>query len=318
MSTSVRPGRITLLVALLAGSLAARAQTKPLADAWLPGAGQYPRGLATNAINDETFRALAAEHLAEQLKVRWQPVNPPAQAKFTIHFSADAPGHWPARDWRTLPFTRRGAIWEAVLPVDDLDVPLVYFVSDGNPVPALLSPMRVVSPRLSGMEKTSRVFWPFLDGFEEGAVGWELSPVSAGLPLIKTSSAAHDGNASLSVTLPAGQKTLSIGTARVRGWHYTNQLATGLRVWLRAPGGNGKARFILHTGHGTTNGVAVVSTVEAALDDKWRKVDLAFSSFPNFSAAATDWFSIELSGEGPREFLVDDLRLLGRWRLPGD
>ncbi len=307
-----------IALALLAGTWLAGAQGKQLADAWVSEAVQFPRGIATNGLNREMFRALAAEHLAEQLKVRWQPTPPPAQPKLTLHFSADAPGHWPARDWRSVPFIQRGAVWEAALPVDDLDVPLVYFVSDGLPVPALLSPMRVVSPRLVGMEKASRVFWPFLDGFEDGAAGWELASSATAAGPLKTSPAAHDGKAALSITLPAGERAVSIGTARVRGWHYSHQLASGLRIWLRAPGGNGKARFYLHAGHGTANVLVSASTIEAELDDKWRKVDLSFSSFPNFQPVGTDWFRIEFSGEGPREFLVDDVRLLGRWRLPGE
>jgi len=308
------PALATLVGLLL--TVMAQAQSKPAADAWVAGTVRYPIGLATNALNQEAFASLRAEHLAEQLKVRWQPATPATQPRLTLHFSTDAPGHWPARDWRTLPLVQRGAVWEATLPVDDLDVPLVYFVSAGNPAPALLSPIRVVSPRLAGMEKPSRIFWPFLDGFEEGVAGWTLAGASV-LPL-KSSPAAHDGNAALSVMLPAGQRSVTVGTARVRGWHYSHQLATGLRVWLRTPGGNGRARFTLHSHHGTTNAFAVSSTIEAALDDKWRKVDLSFSSFPNFPVVNTDWFSIEFSGEGPREFLVDDLRLLGRWKLPGD
>ena len=243
---------------------------------------------------------------------------PILQPSVVLHFSADAPGHWAARDWRTLPMTRRGAVWEATLLVEELDVPLVYFVSVGAETPTLLSPMRVISPRLAGMEKPSRVFWPFLDGFEQGVSGWELIPSSTAAPPLKTSAIAHDGNAALSVPLPAGQRSVTVGTARVRGWHNSLQLATGLRVWLRAAGGSGKARFTLHTNAGTTSAVSAVSTIEAVLDDKWRKVDLSFSSFPNFPVASTDLFSIEFSGEGPREFLVDDLRLLGRWKLPGD
>lgn len=308
--------RLGLAAALLLHAADAFAQAKPAADAWLEGAVRYPRALATNALRPDAFAGLRAEPLAEQLKVRWQPGQPSAQPRVLLHYSADAPGHWPARDWRTLPMPQRGAVWEATLPVDDLDVPLVYFVSVGDGPPALLSPMRVVAPRLAGMEKPSRIFWPFLDGFEEGLSGWELTSVG-GAPL-KISASAHDGNAALSVTLPAGQRSVTVSTARVRGWHYSHQLATGLRVWLRAPGGQGVARFALHADAGTTNAVSAVSTVEATLDDKWRKVDLSFSSFPNFPVVGTDSFSIELSGEGPREFLVDDVRLLGRWRLPGE
>lgn len=307
-----------IATALLLCIGSARAQTKAPADAWVNDALRYPRGITTNALLPAPFATLRAEHLAEQLKVLWQPSTPVMQPRLTLHFSADAPGHWPSRDWRALPMTQRGGVWEATLPVDELDVPLVYFVSDGYPVPALLSPMRVVSPRLTGMEKPSRVFWPFLDGFEEGVFGWELSATPATFLPLKTSPNAHDGNAALSVALPAGQRSITVGTPRMRGWHYSHQLATGLRVWLRAPGGTGQARFTLHANHGTTNAVVTTSTIEAALDDKWRKVDLSFSSFPNFPVVGADWFSIEFSGEGPREFLVDDVRLLGRWKLPGD
>ncbi len=301
---------------LLAGT--AWAQPKPAADAWVNGAVLYPHGTITNSPQPDAFQSLRAEHLAEQLRVRWQPSAPPTQTRVTLHFSVDAPGHWPARDWRALPMTQRGAVWEATLPVDDLDVPLVYFVQIAGEATPQFSPMRVVSPRAAGMEKPSRIFWPFLDGFEEGIQGWELLDAPPQTPALKTSPAAHDGRAALAVNLPAGWRSVTVGTPRVRGWHYANQLATGLRVWLRAPGGSGHARFTLHAHARSTNQVRSVSTIEAALDDQWRKVDLSFSSFPNLPAVSVDWFSIEFTGEGPREFLVDDLRLLGRWKLPGD
>lgn len=295
-----------------------RAQPGPAADAWITNAVLHPPGVATNLLNQEAFASLRAEHLVEQLKVRWLPAASARQPLVTLHFSVDAPGHWPARDWRKLPMTRRGAVWEATLPVDDLDVPLVYCVSAGSQTPVLLSSMRVVSPRLAGMEKPSRVFWPFLDGFEEGVSGWTITAPSTGAPPLKASPVAHDGNTALSVTLPAGRHSVTVGTPRVRGWHYSHQLATGLRVWLRAPGGSGRARFTLSANYGTPGAVNAVSTIEAELNDKWRKVDLSFNSFPNLPVAGADWFSIEFSGDGPREFLVDDVRLLGRWKLPGD
>lgn len=308
--------RLGLATALLLHAAGAFAQPKPVADAWLEGSFLYPRWLATNALRGDAFSGLRVEHLAEQLKVRWQPTASEGRPRVVLHYSADAPGHWPARDWRTLPMVQRGAVWEATLPVDDLDVPLVYFVSDGSAAPALLSPMRVAAPRLLGMEKPSRIFWPFLDGFEEGVAGWEL--ISVGGAPLKVSASAHDGNAALSVTLPAGQRSVTVSTTRVRGWHYSHQLATGLRVWLRAPGGTGIVRFALHAQSGTTNAVVVGSTVEAPVDDRWRAVDLSFTSFPNFPVVGTDRFSLQFSGEGPAELLVDDLRLLGRWRLPGE
>lgn len=307
---------LCLAAALTLCTAVARAQPKPPADTWVADPVVHPRGLTTNALRQDAFASLRAGLLAEQLKVRWQPAAPAAQTRVSLHYSADAPGHWPARDWRTLPMSQRGTVWETTLPVDDLDIPLVYFISDESVPPTLLSPMRVVSPRLAGMEKPSRVFWPFLDGFEEGVSGWESVPVET--PTLKTSPHAHDGNAALSVALPVGKRSVTVSTPRVRSWHYSHQLATGLRVWLRAPGGSGRARFSLHANAGTTNVVTATSTIEAELDDKWRKVDLSFISFPNFPFSSTDTFSIEFTGDGPREFLVDDLRLLGRWKLPGD
>jgi hypothetical protein len=302
--------------ALLSSALVVGAQTKPAADAWIADPVLYPAGIVTNALRPDGFTALAAEHLAEQLKVRWLSPAPATPDPVVLYYSADAPGHWPARDWRTVPMARRGKTWEATLPVTEVDVPLVYFVSDGTKAPAILSPMRVVSPRQAGMEQPSRVFWPFLDGFEEGLDGWLL--VTPDAPALKSSPQAHDGNASLAVSLPAGKPSVEVCTPRVRGWHYSLQLATGMRVWLRAPGGAGEARFTLHAQAGTAHAVTVASTITATLNDKWQRVDLAFSSFPNFPVASADTFSIEFRGDGPREFLVDDLQLLGRWKVPGN
>ncbi len=294
----------------------APAQSRLAADAWVSGVTAYPRGFTTNDLG-AGFESLRAEHLAEQLKVKWQPGAAAAASPVTLHFSVDAPGHWPARDWRGLPMVQRGAVWEASLPVEELDVPIVYFVSGGEGS-RRLSPMRAVVPRLTGVEKPTRLFWPFLDGFEEGVSGWMLESASADVPPLKPSTQAHDGNAALLVPLPAGQRAVTVGTPRVRGWHYSHQLATGLRLWLRAPGGTGKARFTLHAYAHSPQAVSVGSLIEAVLDDKWQRVELSFSSFPNFPHVSADWFTIEFSGAGAQEFLVDDLRLLGRWKLPGD
>ena len=311
----VFPVALLLLFGCCLGATS-HAQTRLAADTWVGGTPVYPRGINTNDLGGG-FESLRAEHLAEQLKVKWSPGALAAQPPVTLHLSVDAPGHWPARDWRTLPMAQRGAVWEATLPVEELDVPIVYFVSGGLAA-RQLSPMRAVVPRLTGMEKPARVFWPFLDGFEDGVAGWTLESASSAAPLLKLSPQSHDGNAALSVTLPAGQPAVTAGTARVRGWHYSHQLATGLRIWLRAPGGAGKAKFTLHAHARTSQAVSVVSLVEATLDDKWQRVELSFSSFPKFPHVSADWFTIEFSSQKPQEFLVDDLRLLGRWKLPGD
>lgn len=294
----------------------AAAQARLPADAWLSGAPVYPRGFSTNDLAGG-FESLRAEYLAEQLKVKWQPGPGTLPGPVTLYFSVDAPGHWPARDWRTLPMTRRGAVWEAVLPVEQLDVPLVYFLSGGEGS-RRLSPMRAVVPRLTGMEKPTRLFYPFLDGFEDGVAAWTLGTPAAAIPPLQTSPQAHDGHAALLVTLPTGQPHVTVGTARVRGWHYAQEFATGLRLWLRAPGGAGRARFTLHAHAHTSQAQSVPSLLEVTLDDRWQRVELSFTSFPKFPLVNADWFTIEFSAPTPQTFLVDDLRLLGRWKLPGD
>jgi hypothetical protein len=288
----------------------AHAEPKPPADAWLTEAIALPRHVTTNAPDAATFAALHTKLLAEQLRVRW-PVTAGIDARtVTLHFSADAPGHWPSRDWRALPMTRRGENWEANLPVDDLEVPLVYFVS-AQGAPLRCSPLRVVAPRAAGLEQASRVFWPFLDGFEEGLAGWETT----GNATLKLTPLAHDGHAALVIAAPDGQRAVRVSTPRVRGWHYTLQLATGVRVWLRATRG-GVVRFHLHAHADSPHATSATSSIEVNARDQWQRVDLAFTSFGPFNFASMDRFTIEFAGEG--ELLVDDLRLLGRWRLPGD
>ena len=303
-------GRVGIVGVIWLCAQLARAEPKPPADAWLTEAVALPRHVTTNAPDAATFATLHTELLAEQLRVRW-----PAAAGFpaqtvTLHFSADAPGHWPSRDWRALPMTRRGENWEANLPVDDLEVPLVYFLR-AQGATQRCSPLRVVAPRAAGLEQPSRVFWPFLDGFEEGLTGWETS----GNATLKLTPLAHDGHAALAIAAPDGLRTVRVSTPRVRGWHYTLQLATGVRVWLRAPRG-GVVRFHLHAHADTPHATSATSSIVVTARDQWQRVDLAFTSFGQFNFASMDRLTIEFTGDG--ELLVDDLRLLGRWRLPGD
>ena len=44
-------------------------------------------------------------------------------------------------------------------------------------------------------------------------------------------------------------------------------------------------------------------------------MELFFSALPRLSLGAVDLFAIEFVADGPREFLVDDLQLLGPWKL---
>ncbi len=288
----------------------------PPADQWLTNFVQFPPRVATNTLRATGFETLQAEAIAGKLKLSWQN---PALASNTVviaYASADEPGHWPVRDWRAYPMRLRGTQWDATVPIENIDVPLVYFVQAARTTATNVSRMRVCRPRAAGLEEPSQIFWPFREGFELGTEGWRLiANVPAPLSLA-TDPLAKNGHAALAVPLLAGQHSVTIGTTRVRGWQVEQEVATGLRLWLRAKKGGGQVRFtLLANAYGTNQTIAVFPQT-TVLRDQWQRVDLPFSALPKFPLGDLDFFTLEFLGDGPREFLVDDLSLLGRWKLP--
>ena len=204
---------------------------------------------------------------------------------------------------------------EVAVPVEDLDVPLVYFVEAREGVATNVSVMRVFSPRAAGMEEPTRVFWPFLEGFELGLESWQLLGPRTNSPSLTQGAPARNGLASLVVPLAVNQRSVTVATTRVRGWQIRREGATGIGVWLRTRTGVGQARFTLKANAFTTNQVVGVFKKEAALDEQWRKIDLSFADLAPLPWRGVDLFTIEFIGQGPREFLVDDLQLLGPWKI---
>ena len=100
----------------------------PPADQWITNFVQFPPRGATNTLRHVGFETLHAEAIAGKLKLSWQNPALTTNAVVTALASADEPGHWPVRDWRAFPMTLRGAQWETAVPIDNIDVPLVYFV----------------------------------------------------------------------------------------------------------------------------------------------------------------------------------------------
>jgi hypothetical protein len=300
-------------------------QSKDRPDKWLTGELQFPPGFPERAIAPNLFASLRAEIWAEKLKILWSSDETVSNATVTLHASADELGHWPARDWRPFSMTLRGNTWEAIVPVDNVDVPLVYFVSvvaalarDGtNEVGSAawtnISPMRICKPRLAGLEESTRIFWPFLEGFEQDTISWRwLAAVDESAPL-KTDSLARTGQAALVVPLPDGKRSVTIATTRVRGWQLVQHHVTGLRLCLRTRQGTGRARFTLLANASAANQVVSVWPKEAILTEKWQAVDVLFRELPKLPRGAVDLFAIEFIGQGPVEFLADDLELLGPW-----
>jgi hypothetical protein len=291
--------------------VAQNAANRPPADSWVTNFVQFPAFVATNQLRASGFESLQAEAIAGKLKVTWRvaPTNPMSSA--TLFASAEDPGHWLARDWRAYPMSQRGGQWEAFLPVDSVDVPLAYFVQASATAQTSFSLMRICRPRGTGLEEPSRIFSPFLEGFEETLESWR----APGGTELRAGGAAKNGKAALLVKLPEGKSFQTIATTRVRGWQVEERGVTGVRLWLRAQSGAGRARFTFLANAYATNQIVGVHSLEAALDDQWQRVDLLFAGLPKFPIGELDLFSIEFLGDTAREFLVDDLSLLGRWKL---
>ena len=53
---------------------------------------------------------------------------------------------------------------------------------------------------------------------------------------------------------------------------------------------------------------------EIVVTDRWQKVELMFTALPRLPLGDVDLFVLDFSADGPREFLIDDLQLLGPWK----
>ena len=302
------------LTAALSVSAADSVPSKP-GDFWLTNHAQFPGVWAGHTPSVDRFETLHAEAVAGRLKLIWRPDRLATNAVVVAHASVSELSHWASRDWRPFPMQQRGQFLEAIVPVEDVDVPVAYFLSVVEASATNLSPLRAVTPRLAGLEDPSRIFWPVLEGFEEDLESWQLLTTGREGGQMKTDPACRHGQAALAVSLPPGKRSITVATTRVKGWQAVSQKARGVRVWLRTRQGEGRARFTLLANAHSTNQVVVTSRTEARLNDQWQKVDLFFDDFPALALVDVDLFAIEFIGEGPRDFLLDDLELIGPWRM---
>ncbi len=313
-SWSLRPA--LLVLALLGPALLLTGADSPEPpEIWLTNTVQYPADLPGPAIQTNRFVQTRTEFLADTVRVLWTPPPGDPATQATLRLSVDEPGHWPARDWRSYPMDHRGPNWEVVVPVDSLDVPLVYFVQVPAEQGARVSPMRLCRPRLLGLEMPTRPFWPFLEGFEESLESWRWLAGGPEDGRFQLSSLVKNGKAALSVTIPPGKRSVTIGTTRLRGWQVLEHGGRGVSLWLRTREGTGQARFTLLADAFTTNQVVSARPEPVSLRSRWEQVDLPFKSFGKLPLANLDFFTIEFLGRPGTEFLVDDLQMTGRWML---
>ena len=297
-----------ILIPFLALAAPAR-EPEAGSDRWLTNAGAVlPEKFAVATADTNRFATLRSEVVAGALLVKCEAGDPLTEPRLVA--SADAPGHWPARDWRSRPMQRRGASWVAELPVDSLDVPQIYFVIVREHEKSVASPMRLAEPRRLGLEQPTRLFWAFIEGFEQELESWGVTDPTG----LRTDPVAKNGRASLVVRVPAGARSVSAQTTKLRGWFLQEHGAAGLGLWLRVKQGAGAAAFALTANASSTNQVVARRAETVPVSTNWVKAAFLFESFPKFPLGDTDLFTIEFVAEPGTELLLDDVHLLGRWR----
>jgi len=279
------------------------------ADAWHTNDVPLPSPFHDLVPATNQFESVKAEVIAEKLRVTWDAEPKLADAK--VIASADAPGHWPARDWRTHAMHRSGGSWSVQIPVDSLDVPLIYFIVAQRNGRGIASPMRIATPRALGLEQPTRIFWPFVEGFEQGLEGWR----TIGGPELQTGVPSKNGRTALAVRVPESRRSVTIVTTRLRGWFLEEHGATGVGLWLRTKRGNSTAAFTVFANAYSAEQVVARRAAPISIADQWTRVELPFRTFPKFPLGEVDLFSIELTAKPGTEFLLDDVHLLGRWGM---
>lgn len=301
------------LICLTSFSLMAQPAPKPLPDTWLTDA-TYPDFLPiTNHWTTTQSGTLTNEALIGKLRVYWHPPANTEPRSVRLWSSADAPGRWRARDWQPLTMEKRGARWEVALPVENVDVPMVYFI-EAQAEQKHLTAMRVCHPRLVGLEEPSRIFWPFLEGFEEELWSWRTVTDEPHFTPVKTGPTVKNGNAALRLVIPAGKRSTTVTTTRIRGWQLEQNFANGVRLWVCTASGSAKLRCTLQANAFSSKQVISLYPDEPTISTDWQPVDLMLNKFPKIPISEVDLLSLELIGNGPLEAYIDDLQLLGRWR----
>lgn len=305
----------TLLIALIAGLATGGSSVggDVTGDLRLAGGFAYPGRAATRQGEGDLFQGLKAEAINGKLKVSFQGAETPRDAVVTLRSSVDMPGHWPARHWVDSPMTLRGRDWVANLPIDAPDVPVVYFAEAVAAGRTHVSPMRICHPRKIGIEKPSRAFWPFLEGFETGARNWRYLAGSNSRESPGTIEESKSGQRAMLLQIPPGKVSVTVGTTSVRGWHARINGATGLKFWARASGGRGQVRLALLCNAFSEDQSVSIRPGTIDLDGDWKQVVVFFSEFPGLKTVDMDLLTLEFVGAGQAEFLVDDLELVGPW-----
>lgn len=306
--TAFRPARLGRVAAMLAAvSAALRADE---ADQWLEPPGVYPRDAPAAELSTHPAANLSGAALDGRLRVTWPPPAPPTNAAVRLRFSTDAPGHWPARHWRTLPMAWRDGIWTADVPVVTTETPVIYFAEVTEAGGERATPMRVFSPGKAGLAASSVPRWTFLEGFEEGLDGWELAMGVTNAPPLRPVSPGASGRRALAVAVPEGRASVAVATTSLRGWMLLEHGPAALRFAARTDAGEGRLRVQLQADAGSTNLVLHDGPPAETVGPAWRRVEVPFAAFPRLRPRDVDRLVIEFAGQDGQRLLLDDVELV--------
>ncbi len=304
---------ILVLIGILLAPAAFAAETNSFpGDGWITNRITLPRIIGTNRVNFADFARLHAREAGGRLKIRW-PGDTNA-TDVTAWISLEPLGHWKSRDWRPRKMALGELGWEANVPVEDLDEPIAYFVSAVRTGRTNFSILRRVIPREAGLPQPTSVFWPFLEGFEEGAHSW-WTEGGAGGAASSLSLEARTGYASLRLAIPTRGRSATVLTTRIRGSVIHASQAMGLRFWVRGSGGEGKLKLTAFADAETLSQTSAGFRAEVAVggNGTWQKVEVLFAELGSFPVAALDRVAFEFSGPGNAALFLDDLELIGPW-----
>lgn len=272
---------------------------------------EYPPSLSAKIPDASAFPALKAEVVIGKLKISFKPAGRSGAAR--LWYSVDRPGGWAARHWVKLDMPLTGRDRVGKVPIDAPEVPIVYFVEAVNGGATKLSPMRVCEPRKLGVTKSSRAFWSFLAGFEDGVDGWAVLSGEEAPAKLRVSPTAVSGRQALSVTVPKDKASVAIGTTVVRGWHVQWKEAEGIRFHVRTRTGKGRLRMTAMTNAFSDRQQTSELSQMLEVGPDWNQMNVFFSEFRGLKAVDLDHLAFEFIGGEGVEFLLDDLSLLGDW-----
>lgn len=275
---------------------------------------RYPVGFDKFNVNTNIFTNFYALAVAGKIQVVWETPVSFSNYTATIFYSADYPEHCVSRDWRYLPMVYRGALYNASIPIDDIDIPVVYFIMGVSNSLTNLSPMRICYPRIAGLEAPSRPFWQFLEGFEESILNWQILNKYPDILSLRTNVVEpKNGKSALCITLPEGRRSISVATSRLRGWQIEHFKAKGFAVWVRTNDKSGFVQFSLVSYAGTEKQEIVQHPGIIPVSNQWKRIEINFDAFSKINLLNVDQLIFEFSGSGLMEFWIDDLSLTGGW-----